>query len=789
MLGIWLERSSPLKPEKGKVILTALINASPRDLVFWEALKKSFEADNPDIKLNFVRGVQEEKKLTMVAGGVAPDVIDVGVDQLGYWLRAEALVDLTDWIKADSAEFHPEDIYPVTLQPLTYQGHIYALPFGAVPFIMFYNKDLFQKYDVPYPDTNWTWQDLRRYAKKMTRDLDGDGVIDDFGLAMNLWTDGLYTFIYQNGGHILSDDSTRLDMADPKTIEAIQFIYDMLHRDRVCQTAFNRSKTGTSSGFKEGRVAMLSPGGVFWIPEFRFWKNLDWDIAPLPKGPAGRATTIAAGGYGVSTQSKHPYEAYKFVKYIASVKGQQLLARSGLFVPCRRSVCKSDAFLHPRDPETGERYKYPSHMENAIKDLDEGYAKLPAFTSTRWPDVAVVINERFGDLLYNPARPGVTPASVCQDVTVQGNRILQEAEEELKGDPVPWRIVFFVIVLIIIAGMYTIIHASRKKTRSSGIAKSDNAWGYALISPWLIGFIIFTAGPILFSIFLSFCRWLALGPPDTARFVGLENFKTMFTTDPKFAKSLLVTSYYTVLSVPLGLIAGIALALLMNIKLKGIRVFRTIYFLPAVLPSVAVTVLWSNMFKKNGILNYILLKAYNLSIGLITGPLTFKSMPDWLLDANFTIPALVIIALWGVGGGMMIYLAGLQGISPELYEAAELDGAGRWKKFWRITLPQLSPVIFFNLIMSIIGSFQVFTQAYILFGIEGGLNMQAGGPEDSALFYVLRLYLKAFKEFQMGYASGLAWVLFIIILIFTLLVFKSSPMWVYYEGQKEGKAI
>lgn len=410
-------------------------------------------------------------------------------------------------------------------------------------------------------------------------------------------------------------------------------------------------------------------------------------------------------------------------------------------------------------------------------------------SQARLPDVAVIINERFGDLLYNAERPNVTPASVCQEVTEQGNTVLHEAAEELKGDPVPWKIVFGAMALILIGCICAMIRLSRKRTKDSRLAKSENAWGYAMISPWLVGFIIFTAGPILFSIFLSFCRWLALGPPETARFVGLENFRTMFTSDPKFTKSLLVTSYYTVLSVPLGLIAGISLALLMNIKLRGIRIFRTLYFLPAVLPSVAVTVLWSNMLKQNGILNYILLNAYNFSVGLITGPLTFKSMPDWLLDASSTIPALVIIALWGVGGGMMIYLAGLQGISPELYEAAELDGAGRWKMFWRITLPQLSPVIFFNLIMSIIGSFQVFAQAYILFGIEGGLNMQAGGPEDSALFYVLRLYLKAFKEFQMGYASALAWVLFMIIMMFTLLVFKSSPMWVYYEGQKEAKAI
>jgi len=199
----------------------------------------------------------------------------------------------------------------------------------------------------------------------------------------------------------------------------------------------------------------------------------------------------------------------------------------------------------------------------------------------------------------------------------------------------------------------------------------------------------------------------------------------------------------------------------MNQKVRGILWFRTLYYLPSVISGVAVSLLWVWIFNPQfGVLNYLLGK-----VG-ITGP-------EWLYSEFWVLPAFVIMSLWTIGGGMIIFLAGLQGIPIELYEAAELDGANQIQKFFRITIPMISPIIFFNLVMGIIGSFQVFTQAYI---------MTSGGPHYASLFYVLYLYQQAFQYFRMGYASALAWILFLVILFFTLLVFKSSPLWVYYEG-------
>lgn len=282
---------------------------------------------------------------------------------------------------------------------------------------------------------------------------------------------------------------------------------------------------------------------------------------------------------------------------------------------------------------------------------------------------------------------------------------------------------------------------------------------YIFMSPVIFGLLVFMLGPIIVSAYISFTDYDILGSP---LWVGLDNYKKLFY-DPLFWKSLKVTMVYAVVSVPLGLIVSLFLAILLNHNLKGIFIFRTIYYLPAVISGVAVALLWKWIFNPDfGILNWFLDQ-----FGIVG--------PKWLFDENWALPAIIIMSFWGVGGGMLIYLAGLQSIPSELYEAAEIDGANKWKQFLNVTIPMLSPVIFFNLIMGIIGAIQVFTEGYVMTG---------GGPNNATLFSVLYLYRSAFDYLQMGYASALAWVLFIILLFFTLIVFKSSPMWVYYEGNR-----
>ncbi len=284
--------------------------------------------------------------------------------------------------------------------------------------------------------------------------------------------------------------------------------------------------------------------------------------------------------------------------------------------------------------------------------------------------------------------------------------------------------------------------------------------GFLFITPALLGFLIFMAGPILVSAYFSLTEFKLISSP---RWIGVANYQNLWQ-DELFWQSLKVTLRYALFAVPLGLLLSLGLALLLNQKLWGVAFWRTIYYLPSVISGVAVAILWV----------WIL----NPEFGLLNTALRFAGIQgaNWLSDVRTALPALVLISLWGVGGNILIYLAGLQAIPSELYEAAEMDGAGSWRRLIYITLPLLSPVIFFNLVMSLIGVFQFFTEPYI---------MTKGGPEQSTLTYMLYLYRNAFKYFKMGYASALAWVLFLLVLLLTLAVFRSSPLWVHYEAKRE----
>ncbi|KWX88311.1 ABC transporter permease [Paenibacillus riograndensis] len=293
-------------------------------------------------------------------------------------------------------------------------------------------------------------------------------------------------------------------------------------------------------------------------------------------------------------------------------------------------------------------------------------------------------------------------------------------------------------------------------------AKSDRA-GYWFILPWLLGLVIFTLGPMIFSLVLSFSKWDVITGVESIQYVGLDNFKAIFH-DELFYQSLKVTFIFALVSVPLFQVASILIAVLLNMRSRGMKFFRLIFFMPSVIPAVATSMMWVMIFNPEyGILNQA------LSWFGIQGP-------AWLQDPSYALGALIVMGLWGIGNTIIIYLSGLQGVPEDLYEAGELDGAGPFRRFFSITLPLITPTVFFNLIMGIIGGFQYFTQAFV---------MTNGGPLNSTLFYNLYLYNKAFMEFDMGYASALSWILFLSILVFTLLVIRSSSFWVYYQGDDQ----
>ncbi len=309
------------------------------------------------------------------------------------------------------------------------------------------------------------------------------------------------------------------------------------------------------------------------------------------------------------------------------------------------------------------------------------------------------------------------------------------------------------------------------------LARTEALWFWFFISPWIVGLLLFRGGPILGSLFLSFTEYNVADPPT---WVNLANYQRLLEDDI-FYKSLRVSGLYTLLAVPLGIVVSLVMALLLNQKgVPLLGVFRTLYYIPALVAgSVAVAFLFQWLLNPSfGIINYVIALAFG-DEGLI--PLGLRG-PRWFFDPNWVVPSFVLMSLWGFGASMLIYLAGLQGVPTALYEAARIDGAGAWRRFQNVTLPMISPVVLFTFITGMIGSFQVFTPAYI---VSGGV----GGPAYASMFYVLYLYLNAFRRYRFGYASTQAWFLFIIILILTLIALRVSRRAVYYEAPGDERMI
>jgi multiple sugar transport system permease protein len=307
-----------------------------------------------------------------------------------------------------------------------------------------------------------------------------------------------------------------------------------------------------------------------------------------------------------------------------------------------------------------------------------------------------------------------------------------------------------------------ITRTARGKTYMGRLARHEERAFYLFIMPWLVGFVLLSAGPILISLALSFGKWDILGSPT---WVGTANWSYLFTSDKTFYRALLNTAYYTFPHVILMIIAALLVALLLDRDAFGIGFFRTSFYLPSVLAGPAIAMLWMVVFHPD--------------VGLVNRALWLVGIqgPGWFFDEKWAMPTLIIVSIWPIGSSMIIFLAGLRNIPEHLYEAAMIDGANGWQRFWKVTLPLLSSVIFYLLIRGVIGSFQVFTLSYI---------MTAGGPNNATLTYILYLYRVGWQYLRMGQASAMAWVLFVIIMLLTLAQFQLGKRWVYYESGDEG---
>lgn len=683
--------------------------------------------------------------------------------------QAEELVHLVQGV-------HPEKFFDACWQEASFgQGderRVYAVPNSTDDRALYYNEDLLERAGLvdaqgkAKPPQNW--RELKEYAVRLT-EFDADGNMTRLGFAPNYGNSWLYIYGWLNGGRFMSEDGRTCTLAEPRIVEALTFmveIYDALggvEKVDAFQSAF---QTGEFDPFFMGKVAMKIDGNWTLNNIADYAPNLRFGAVPAP-APQGKEPVTWSGGFSwaIPTGSRHPEMAFELMRFLNSdriwtlrhqVSARYAASRGRSYVPSMAPLPHINQ--HTYDALVANNSELPTR----IKDGFLLFADL--MSSSRFRPVTPV-----GQLLWDEhARAyekAVRHTYEPHEALSRGQASVQKELDRLyvdgTKDQVNWNYAIFAALVLVAALLFAAYWFGGKKDLLHQLRREESLAAYLFVSPWLIGLLLLTAGPILVSIVYSFCRYDVLHP---AEFVGLENYARLFTDDPMFWKSLGNTAYM-MLGVPVGMAAGLAIAMLLNTEAKGMRFYRTIFYLPAIVPMVASAILW--------------IWVLNPEVGLVNSMLRMLGVgdpPNWLQSASWAFgskSAIILMGLWSAGSGMIIWLAGLKGIPQHLYEAAEIDGAGPWRRFFHVTLPMLSPYIFFNLIMGIIGTMQIFTQAYI---------MTEGGPDDSTLFYAYYLFNNAFRYFKMGYASALAWILFLIILALTLLQLKMAPRWVHYEA-------
>ncbi|MEM9064623.1 MAG: extracellular solute-binding protein [Planctomycetota bacterium] len=756
-----------------RIRLRILYWGDNREREIIDDLIAAFEAEHPDIEVIGLHATDYDTKLkTMLAAGDPPDAFYMPYERMLGQLAIDGLLEPLDkYIEHEAVEdpgwfeqFYPE-LWPAFRwndeQQRLGDGTLYGVPKGYTPLGCYVNTDLFEAAGVPVPYDGWTWAEYEDAAKKITALSPPDDPNEQiWGAVVQTWPLVVRAHLWSNEGDFFGDGFDDVALDEPEVQDAL----DLWIRGRAEGWIYRATGIALADDelFRLGRIGISGPLGRWKTPTYRK-VDFGWDYVPLPtKEPgANAATPLVTVGWSIASTSAYPDETWDLVKFLCGAPGQTLIAELGLEIPSLRTVAETEAFHGPgqlpansqlfldqvRETRVIQMPLEPEFRRFVEEDIQSKALTLFSMTSE---EGAASVEERWAALraspLNNPDLPRMPWALLATGATA--------------------------VVLVAIGGL---VIWSRKQ-KLGLLDRTEERTGWMFVGLWILGFVLFTLGPMIASFLLSLSTWTATGPISTAEFVGLGNYTEMVAQDRSFYQSIWVTVKYTLLAVPIMQVASIAVALLMNLSAKGIGIFRTVYFVPSVVSGVALVTLWITIFDNNsGLLN--------ASVDGVLGVFGLQTpewlVPDWFgLDAPWAAsPALVIMGLWAVGGGMVIYLAALKNVPKSLYEAAHLDGASPWRRFLSVTLPMISPIVFFQVVMAIIASFQIFTQAFVIRGSTGGQN-------ESLLFYVLNLYDQAFRFHNMGYASAMAWVLFIAILLLTLLVFRGSRGVVHYEGLK-----
>lgn len=794
-------------------LASALTCAAPErtELVIWgqaitpndkglDSLVRAFEERNPDIKVRLLGmgagAMNPQKLMTAIVGGVPPDVIRQDRFTISDWASRGAFRPLDDLIARDKdidpQSPRPEDYYPAAWNEAVYDGKVYGIPIGADNRVLYYNRNAFREHadelraaglDPERPPR--TWSETLAYSKVLTK-FKKDGSLLRAGFIPNFGNSWLYMYSFQNNAPFLTPDGRTCTINSPEVEEALQFMVDgyEILGGAENSTKFEQGFKGEADdAFLTGKVAMVINGDWVLSGYFTYAPNLDFGTAPAPvpddryhkRGRfANEPNTFLtwAGGfaYAVPRGAKNVEAAWRWIKFSLSTEGRMIEMRG----------------QNELEKSRGRRYipRVLAHREAnelALKEFAQGtsshdralamHVSMMPFAAMRPATFAAQVlwdeHVRAADQAF---RKYETPKVALDNARAKVQRILDEVHTQ---DQYPIADLRIPVALgsVLLAGVATAWIVMLRRQRLGRIGKQEARAGYLFISPWIIGFLVFTLGPMLASIYFSFTQYNVLSEP---RWVGVKNYADLLQADSEILlKAFGNVIYLAGVGIPLGMVTAIAIALLLNTGVRGLRFYRTAFYLPAIVTSVASLFLWLwllNPDPNRGLINF----AWQHTVGAWFG----TQAPGWLSSEAWAKPALILMGLWGAGSGMILWLAGLKGIPTTLYEAASIDGATPRQQFFSITLPQLSPLIFFSTVMGFIGALQTFDNVYI---ITGGLN---AGPNDSLAMPVYHLFNNAFNYFRMGYASALAWVIFLIIIAITLVQFKLAPRWVHYEVEK-----
>lgn len=760
--------------------------AGSADRAAHQSALDEFERRNPQYRVRLALNTTADSQgdptrfLIGLAGGEPPDVIFFDRFAVAEWASRGGFTALDPYIQRDQKAgladaIQPANFYHAPWEEAQWQGAVYGIPNNLDTRVLFYNRDLLTK--AGFVDQAGkarppkTWEELEEYAVKLT-ERDERGNIKVLGYAPNFGNTFLYLYGWMNGGEFVSPDHRTITFSDPKIVGALEWMVSMYDRlgGYAEVDAFQMGfQMDALDPFITGKVAMKIDGVWQMSRLAAFGQNLNYDFAPPPMPAAelakGRAPVTWLGGwvYAIPSTAQKKDAAWELIRWLSSREANAIMADQLQ----RIESAKGRVFIPRQHPNRVlNEWLFEQYIANAPvkEEFKAGYR---------------LFNELIADARYRPITPvgqvmwraqidameqafykQQTPREALRQADVQVQARLDEFHAKAGGKPMTWGWFFAAYAALVVLGALVIPKLDRRFREAGEVGgrswRGERAAGILFASPWIIGFVGITAGAMLFSLVLSFCRYDLINP---AQWVGLDNYRALFFKDELFWQSL-GNTLFMVIGVPLGMAASLGMAVLLIQEVRGVPVWRTFFYLPSIVPIVASSILWIWIFNPQaGLLNSML----DL-IGIVG--------PNWLGSRETSKISLILMGLWTAGGGMIIWIAGLKAIPESYYEAASLDGAGAWNRFRHVTLPMLTPYIFFNLIMGLIGTLKIFEVAYI---------MTNGGPVNSTTFYVYHLFNQAFRYLNMGQASAMAWVLFAIVAVLTLYQLRLSKRWVHYD--------